>query len=405
MESTHDLLSPQLPDESQLGASSVGTGGKDDSENIKRAAGGRDLTKKDGGDQTEALALETDELKTDEDKPSTLSVAAGEGDNAKEMDQATTRCDEGKGGGSDGAEVPPQDPSVTNVIEDDGKVEAGSNLPSSGKRKRTTSLDRLMGDTVGGYVKNHRRPVRKPDIFVSETSRSKNDKKQDKANTTTPIKSGSSSATPGITPTNEISSGATPAEQALGLGNNSKAKSTPTEKAGSVATPITKKKVQQRTTKNANSPATPSTTPCSTAHAAKARGSTTLNATPEDKTTGNSVEKSLDSGEKVTAKRPGKTKQQPRKESSEESSEESNKESGSGEKETTDDGNFEQTSGETSSSSTDLDQEFFSKKDSVEQKMILASNICVSNFHFLPLTFLIHSTDRYLVCKFYNRYL
>ena len=111
--------------------------------------------------------------------------------------------------------------------------------------------------------------------------------------------------------------------------------------------------------------------------------------------------------------------------------------------ETTDDGNFEQTSGETSSSSTDLDQEIsekgdddtlhvnkkvkkveneiinieeegeevpfdadeFSKKDSVEQKMILASNICVSNFHFLPLTFLIHSTDRYLVCKFYNRYL
>jgi len=406
--------------------------------------------KKDGGDQTEALALETDELKTDEDKPSTLSVAAGEGDNAKEMDQDVTRCDEGKGGGSDGTKAPPRDPSVPNVlasvpsvVEDDEEVEAGSNLPSLGKRKRTTALYRLMGDTVGGYLKNNRRQTRKPDIFVSETSRSKNDKKQDKANTTTPIKSGSSSATPGITPTNEISSGATPAEQALGLGNNSKAKSTPTEKAGSVATPITKKKVQQRTTKNANSPATPSTTPCSTAHAVKARGSTTLNATPEDKTTGNSVEKSLDSGGKVTAKRPGKTKQQPRKESSEESSEESNKESGSGEKETTDDGNFEQTSGETSSSSTDLDQEIaeegdddtlhvnkkvkkveneiinveeegeevqfdadeFSKKDSVEQKMILASNICVSNFHFLPLTFLIHSTDRYLVCKFYNRYL
>jgi len=449
MESTHDLLSPQLPDESQLGASSVDACWKDDYQNINQAEEGDKTKEMDQGTTrcNEGKGGVSDGTKAPLEDPSVANVTAIVPsiveNNAKEIDQATTRCDEGKGGGSDGAEVPPQDPSVTNVIEDDGKVEAGSNLPSSGKRKRTTSLDRLMGDTVGGYVKNHRRPVRKPDIFVSETSRSKNDKKQDKANTTTPIKSGSSSATPGITPTNEISSGATPAEQALGLGNNSKAKSTPTEKAGSVATPITKKKVQQRTTKNANSPATPSTTPCSTAHAAKARGSTTLNATPEDKTTGNSVEKSLDSRGKVTAKRPGKTKQRPRKESSEESSEESNKESGSGEKETTDDGNFEQTSGETSSSSTDLDQEIsekgdddtlhvnkkvkkveneiinieeegeevpfdadeFSKKDSVEQKMILASNICVSNFHFLPLTFLIHSTDRYLVCKFYNRYL
>jgi len=76
MESTHDLLSPQLPDESQLGASSVDACWKDDYQNINQAE---------------------------------------EGDNTKEMDQGTTRCNEGEDGASDGTEAPPEDPSVANV--------------------------------------------------------------------------------------------------------------------------------------------------------------------------------------------------------------------------------------------------------------------------------------------------
>jgi hypothetical protein len=41
----------------------------------------------------------------------------------------------------------------------------------------------------------------------------------------------------------------------------------------------------------------------------------------------------------------------------------------------------------------------FSKIDTIEQKMITTSDTVVFSFHFLPLTFMIHSTDRYLVCK------
>jgi hypothetical protein len=42
----------------------------------------------------------------------------------------------------------------------------------------------------------------------------------------------------------------------------------------------------------------------------------------------------------------------------------------------------------------------FSKKDNIEQELVLESSTCVFNIHFLPLSFLVHSTDKYLFCKF-----
>lgn len=46
-----------------------------------------------------------------------------------------------------------------------------------------------------------------------------------------------------------------------------------------------------------------------------------------------------------------------------------------------------------------FDADAFSNKDNIEQKMITTRNTCVFKFHFLSLTFMIHATNRYLVCQ------